>query len=117
MSMVEKNVRIYMQVGDKMFDISGDVSSFSITQNAITVSEIGDAIPHVIPTYMDAEFHVVGQGAWSLVDDFKLPKITSEWKCDFCGHINPVEARYCGHQDNHAVGCGARRSFLLDIQP
>jgi hypothetical protein len=113
-----EKVRVYMQIGDKMFDISGDVRSFSVTQPTIDITTYEDDIPKYINSqFIEADIHMVGTGAWSLVDNFipKVKKETAEWKCDFCGHVNPMKARYCGHKDKHAVGCGARRSFLLEM--
>lgn len=35
-----------------------------------------------------------------------------EWKCGYCGMINPMEATYCGEIHKHAVGCGHPRAKI-----
>ena len=116
-SIIGKKVRVYMQVDDKLMDISGDVRSFSLNYNSIDATAFGDTKLTHLPGVPDFEIHVSGMASWRLVDDFIAPvKAKSEWKCDFCGHINPIKARYCGHADKHAIGCGARRSFVVDMQ-
>lgn len=32
-----------------------------------------------------------------------------EWKCAFCGTINPIEAKLCGELHHGAAGCGHAR--------
>lgn len=32
-----------------------------------------------------------------------------EWKCGFCGVINPIEATVCGEKHDRAIGCGHPR--------
>lgn len=39
-----------------------------------------------------------------------------EWRCTYCGMVNPIGSRYCGHADDGVVGCGAPRDFLLGEQ-
>jgi hypothetical protein len=117
MAFAGKNVRVYIQMDDKMFDISGDVQSFTISQPPIDVTSFGGEREYISGGMVEMDVHMIGRGAWSLVDDFakEAKKIAKEWKCDFCGHVNPIQARYCGHKDRRVKGCGARRSFILDM--
>ena len=115
--MIGKKMRVYVQMDDKLLDISGDVRSFSLDYNLVETTARGDALPTFIPGIPDFQIRMSGLASWSLVDDFVAPaKSKTEWKCDFCGHINPIKARYCGHKEKHAIGCGARRSFVVDMQ-
>jgi hypothetical protein len=114
-----KKMRVYVQMDDRMFYISGDVRDITITYPQLDITELGNIKSFIPSGIVETNIHLIGTGGnWSLVDDF-TPKIEkqkhSEWKCDFCGHVNSNKARYCGHKDKHAVGCGARRSFLMDI--
>ena len=40
---------------------------------------------------------------------YHAPVLDSRMKivCEYCGHINPPDASYCGEKNQHAVGCGA----------
>lgn len=36
-----------------------------------------------------------------------------EWRCTHCQTINPITARTCGAESQHAEGCGASRAMLI----
>ena len=101
MAIAGKKIRVWAQVDDRVLELSGmvnslEVSHFSTGETNTTISLSGSAL-------------------WT--DSLDIAKrLKLEWKCDFCGHVNKLAARYCGAKDKHAIGCGAARPFLLDIQ-
>lgn len=57
-------------------------------------------------------YHPVAFSSQDFYAKIEEAKDKGEWKCDYCGHINPMSARNCGGDDNSSVGCGAARSFI-----
>lgn len=58
-----------------------------------------------------AELQGVGELTWTEREEFskkiERERVAQEWRCDFCGGINPREYPRCS-------GCGAFRSFLYE---
>jgi hypothetical protein len=115
---VGKNVKIFVESpSGQLVELTGIVSSFSISND--------------MPAYFyDGEKFLADNGAWSAdieikctyfpqftyVDEFlfsiEQKKWQKEWKCEYCGHVNRIDTRYCSEDGKHVVGCGARRSFV-----
>lgn len=65
------------------------------------------------------EMTIRGTEAWSGLTVQKAQRDATlqhahEWKCSYCGHVNPVKARYCGADDVRAVGCGGARPYVFE---
>ena len=108
---VGEKFRIYLENGKGQL-LELDALSASVTMTC------NEPEPRYMVAQTKTEINLVGIGpiAWTNSSEFvRKKKQALEWKCDWCGHINPINARYCGHKDKHSTGCGASRSFILDI--
>lgn len=97
-----QQVKVYIQQGDALLDVSGVIQSVSVTQYQDEV--------------INLEISVTGTGLWTTGKELMshAREITrhKEWKCDYCGHINKTEQRFCGQGTAH--GCGAVRPFIYE---
>lgn len=99
--------------------LEADAISASITMSAeaIDVTAWGEEDRSFISGLQKTEINLIGIGpmVWTSPDELlRKKKSAVEWKCEWCGNINPREARHCGEKNKHAVGCGAARSFIYD---
>lgn len=96
--------RVYIETS------GGMLAEIDTIAASITVS-----MPYSGLVETEVNLRSIGPMSWALADDFiKQKTLGAEWKCEFCGGVNPRSAKYCGEKNKHAVGCGATRSFIYD---
>lgn len=91
-----ENVRIYIQHGERLWDLKGLLTSTSLSIHNEGTFEL--------------DLQVIGDEALVTTADNFAPKAEAmhtaiEWRCDYCGQINE-------RKDKHCTICGGRRNFL-----
>lgn len=59
--------------------------------------------------------------AYAIGNGMQQSNPATNWKCEYCGTVNPESATYCGEMHIHAAGCNHPRviesKFKTDIDP
>jgi hypothetical protein len=122
---MEKELQTAIAVGKPMTVTVETSNGYVIELQGVLVELSASSLPEFnwgddmkLRMPMEYEMTIRGIQTWvGIAHDKAVRDITlrhaSEWKCPYCGHINPVEARYCGHKDT-SVGCGAARPFIYE---
>lgn len=98
-------VKLYIETRDgQLREITGFVSEFSVTVEDSSQITTDLRIIGYDPVTFSSADRIAAR-----IQQFNS---AGEWKCDYCGHINPKSARNCGGDEMHSLGCGAARSFI-----
>lgn len=115
-----EKVRLYLESPDgRVYDITGTVEHVSISvDHVMAFSELGGYHSHVRQPEVTAELTIRGDhmhmfSSDQMEDLVETQRDKQEWECSYCGHINPMSARYCGQTDDRVAGCNARRPFYF----
>ena len=113
-----EKVRVYLEnEHGNMCELDAFVVTVTQKFDNIDVSSFGDAGGSYIPGQASIEMTLVGTGIpeWQSGNDWRKTRRTAkEWKCAFCGNVNPRSAEHCGQSGKHASGCNAPRPFVYD---
>jgi hypothetical protein len=114
-----KKAKLTLETGDGQV-IEMFVASFelNISQDAVPVQEIGQRFPTYLQglQHTSGRFEAAGPVTFTMKSQFLTEHFHAvEWKCLWCGHVNPRDARYCGASDKHAKGCGVARPIAYEI--
>ena len=117
MNILGEKVKIYIQTGDTVIDLTGMIHAFKIEQivDMIDVTYDGlfggepDAMKKYIPGKMNTTFEIsgvcLGDPFWTTVQDIKNESNASEWQCPYCQRPNK-------RKDETCKSCGAVRPFI-----
>jgi len=98
------SVKVYVETSKGMItEITGYVKELSYSLSYDALAEVNISIIGNDPVIFSSQ---------AFATKIEEQRRSGEWKCAYCGHINPMSARNCGGEDKSSVGCGAVRSFI-----
>lgn len=98
------SVKVYMETSDGMItEITGYVKELSYSLSYDSLAQIDISVVGNNPAVFSSQ---------TFATKIEEHRKSGEWKCTYCGHVNPMSARNCGGEDKSSIGCGAVRSFI-----